>query len=157
MFWAFNGLPDLDNYDMKLSLTLIPKSSWFLLVVFHDKAKRAQEGNLLLQIPQIPFTFATVQLEFLDLDIRGFQQFDLRKSHVDKDTRWKMKLIIVINIMNHSDQQSTRHKGPYWPSATKYQPVWPYTDPVPPVSPFPDLLTQYLQEQTSITSYFNMS
>jgi len=48
-----------------------------------------------MAIDKIPFTFATVQLEFLDLDIRGFQQFDLRKSHVDKDTReWNVVLFV---------------------------------------------------------------
>jgi len=48
-----------------------------------------------MAIDKIPFTFATVQLEFLDLDIRGFQKFDLRKSHVDKDTRkWNVVMFV---------------------------------------------------------------
>jgi hypothetical protein len=48
-----------------------------------------------MAVDKIPFTFATVQLEFLDLDIRGFQKFDLRKSQVDKDTRkWNVVMFV---------------------------------------------------------------
>ena len=154
---------------MKLSLKPIFKSSWlphstYMYLDFHllcsiTKPKEHRREIFYSKSPRSPshlprFNWSSWIWTSEDSSSLTSAKATLTKIQGEK---WNSSLLSISWITQTNRVQDIKAHTDQVPPSTMYQPVWPYTDPVPPVSPFTDLLTQYLQEQTSITSYFNMS